>query len=488
MAGQQKRKLSSTDNRPIKYRKKHEINLIAINGSEKDISSEEFDPVQSFKELKTIYHKSSKHLIKFLTSKFEYPTPIQAQTWSVLNNKRDLIGVAETGSGKTLSFALPVIADICKKFYKLREAELKSHKLKVCSPECLVLSPTRELAIQSYNVIEELTQVKNKKFNTSFSSLVIYGGAPRFEQQGKLRLAQNLSSTTSCIIVATVGRLLDFINSNEISLSRVKYLILDEADRMLDQGFEKEVRNIISLTPMKRQTIMFSATFPPEILKIAREFMKNPIKVSIGSDELSANKKVKQTIIVVEPRSKDRNLSNILIELKENKKIKEKIIVFALYKKESSRVESYLQRLGYKAVALNGDKSQKDREEALDSFLKGKSNILVATDVASRGLDIKNVTTVINYTFPLTIEDYVHRIGRTGRAGKEGKSITFFTFHEKHLAGSLQNVLRENDQEIPDDLKKFGNSVKKKTHGMYGAHFKAVDNGVGDSKAKHIKF
>lgn len=483
-----KRKLNDEEELSVKkYRKNAEISVSDPKVTKDMDINTIFPPYQSFEVTQKEYHKSSKHLLKHLSNKFDKPTPIQAQAWPIMKEKRDFIGVAETGSGKTLAFCLPVMADICKSFYKASKNDnQKASRYSTCMPECLILAPTRELAIQSFNVVEELSKVKSKKYDFKVIPIVVYGGARRDKQQRNLHSNEALNSSNKVFVVATVGRLLDFVNSGDISLEKTKYLILDEADRMLDQGFEKEVRKIIVSTPKDRQTVMFSATWPQEIRKIAREFMKEPVKISIGSDDLSANKRVDQKVIVLEPRAKDRAISNLLMEMKV-KKTKEKIIVFALYKKESSRVENFLQREGYKAVALNGDKSQRDREAALESFSTGSSNILVATDVASRGLDIRDVTTVINYTFPLTIEDYVHRIGRTGRAGKTGTSITFFTSHEKHLAGALQNILRENGVEVPEDLKKFGNTVKKKTHGMYGSHFKPTEDD-GNTKSKHIKF
>jgi len=286
-------------------------------------------------------------------------------------------------------------------------------------------------------------------------------------------------------MVATPGRLLDFATGGEVSLSCCGYLVLDEADRMLDMGFEKEVRKIVALTMPKRQTVMFSATWPEEIRGIAADFMTQPARLLIGSDKLAAASSVTQHVEVVEPHEKDRKLLKILRDFGDL--TGRRVIVFALYKKEAARVESFCQRSGYagKCVALHGDMGQAAREQSIDTFRDGSTPLLVATDVAARGLDIKGVELVVNYTFPLTIEDYVHRIGRTGRAGQTGIARTFFTVHDKGLAGALQNILRQANIAIPPELAKFGNTVKKKEHKLYGAHFRKMEPGA---KSKHVKF
>mmetsp|Transcript_6383 Transcript_6383/g.8088 ORF Transcript_6383/g.8088 Transcript_6383/m.8088 type:complete len:262 (-) Transcript_6383:686-1471(-) len=260
-------------------------------------------------------------------------------------------------------------------------------------------------------------------------------------------------------------------------------MVLDEADRMLDMGFEKDVKRIISQTNSQRQTVMFSATWPEEIRAVANTYMQKPIRIVVGSDKLSASKSVKQHVEVIEPFAKERRLRNLLDEIHDGKN---KIIIFGLYKKECARLESTLLRMGYKVSGIHGDKTQSAREEAVRTFDQGHTPLLVATDVASRGLDIEGVEYVVNYTFPLTVEDYVHRIGRTGRAGKTGIAYTFFTSHEKHLAGALQNVLRQAGEDIPEDLAKFGNTVKKKEHKLYGAHFRQHDGPT--KKATRITF
>ena len=228
---------------------------------------------------------------------------------------------------------------------------------------------------------------------------------------------------------------------------------------------------------------MFSATFPTSIQELAHEFLADPIKVTCGSEDLVASRSVKQFVDVVDPHEKDSKIHHLLKQYHSSRK--NRIVLFVLYKKEAIRVERTLQKRGWNCVAIHGDKGQDARTEAVEQFKSGKIPLLIATDVAARGLDIPDVEYVLNYTFPLTIEDYVHRIGRTGRGGKNGTSHTFFTVHDKARAGELVNVLREAKQSIPQDLLKFGTHVKKKEHKLYGAFAKNVDM---TKKATKIKF
>jgi ATP-dependent RNA helicase DBP3 len=338
-------------------------------------------------------------------------------------------------------------------------------------PTILVLAPTRELAMQTYETCTELS-----KFCT-ISSVCLYGGVPKDTQRKDLRNGAH-------VLVATPGRLKDLMEEGVCDLSEVTYAVLDEADRMLDFGFEKEVREILSKTNPNRQTVMFSATWPESIRKLASEFLKNPVKVTIGSDDLEANKNVSQFVEVLDdPFAKDRKLIQLLKKYHASRK--NRVLVFVLYKKEAARVEGQLKRNGYNVRAIHGDMSQAQRIDSLNSFKDGSSPLLVATDVAARGLDIPNVEVVINYTFPLTIDEYIHRIGRTGRAGNKGISHTLFTQHDKAHAGSLVNVLKAANVDIPDSLLKFGTSVKKKEHGAYGAFYKDIDP---SAKATKITF
>ena len=400
--------------------------------------------------------------IQKVLSQFPAPTPIQAVSWPYLLSSRDVVGVAETGSGKTFAFSVPALNHL------LRSPKKKGVRV-------LVVSPTRELAMQIYDNLTQLTDAVN------MSAVCIYGGVPKEQQRQDLK--------KSSIVVATPGRLNDLIQEGSADLTNVDFLVLDEADRMLEKGFEEDIKKIINATnskPTDRQTLMFTATWPPQVRELASTFMNKAVKVSIGeTDELAANKRITQQVEVLDPSRKEQRLFQLLKEHQSGSKKNDKILIFALYKKEAARVERSLQYRGFHVAAIHGDLSQQQRTNALNEFKTGASKILLATDVAARGLDIPAVKVVINLTFPLTVEDYVHRIGRTGRAGQTGLAITLFTEHEKHLSGALINVLRGANQPVPDELLKFGGHTKKKEHSVYGAFFKDVDT---TKKAKKITF
>ncbi|KAH7081768.1 P-loop containing nucleoside triphosphate hydrolase protein [Paraphoma chrysanthemicola] len=385
---------------------------------------------------------------------FAAPTPIQAATWPFLLSGRDMIGVAETGSGKTLAFGVPCVRFISS----LPKNERKGIK-------AVIVSPTRELAVQIYDQLVALATPAGLKV------VCVYGGVPKDPQVAACRTAH--------IVVATPGRLNDLIGDGSADLSKAEYVVLDEADRMLDKGFEEAIRQIISQTPNVRQTLMFTATWPPSVRDLAATFMRSPVRITIGdnqSGELRANVRIKQLVEVVDPRAKEQRLLQLLKQYQSGKNKDDRILVFCLYKKEAMRIENFIRMKGFRVGGIHGDLSQEKRSASLAAFKEGQVPLLVATDVAARGLDIPAVKLVINVTFPLTAEDYVHRIGRTGRAGKEGLAITLFTEHDKGLSGSLINVLKAANQPVPEDLLKFGTTVKKKEHGAYGAFYKDVDN------------
>ncbi|KAI9739052.1 MAG: RNA-dependent ATPase [Cirrosporium novae-zelandiae] len=403
---------------------------------------------------------------------FKSPTPIQSAAWPYVLSKRDVVGVAETGSGKTLAFGLPCIRRLASN----KEKKAKKNKKEKAKVRALILSPTRELALQTTEQIEKLATPAN------LPSVCIYGGAPKDPQRNALRSA--------AIVVATPGRLRDFLEEGALDLSHVKFLVLDEADRMLDKGFEEEIKHILSEMPStkSRQTLMFTATWPQSIRDLAQTFMTEPVKIAVGdnpSGELRANTRIKQQVEVIDSQGKDRRLMEVLRQHHSGSQKDDRILIFCLYKKEAARVESSIRYRGFRVAGIHGDMNQAAREKSLDAFKKGEVTLLVATDVAARGLDIPEVKLVVNVTFPLTIEDYVHRIGRTGRAGKTGIAITFFTDFDKAHSGELINVLKAASQPVPEDLMKFGTTVKKKEHSAYGAFYKDVDTTV---KAKKIKF
>lgn len=454
------------------WRKEHKIVLKdTTDGAEGQKKSEElnslsqYQPYSKFESVGCVKNIAAP-LLKQCTqgNGFSKPSPIQAQCWPVLleavdGKKRDIVGIAETGSGKTLAFAMPALSDMYKSGAKKNRG----------TPRMLVLAPTRELAMQSHEVLHEFGSVVNLK------SLVVYGGVPKYAQVSELKRG------VDCV-VATPGRLKDLINEGSIDLSQVQHLVLDEADRMIDVGFEEDVRYIISQCKSRedgRQTAMFSATWPAAIQKIAMDFMTDPVRVYVGfeaivgsngenamDDSLSANKRVKQTVEVIDDRARDPRLRQLLKQY--HSKRDNRVLIFALYKKEAERMEFSLRRDGYNVCSIHGNKQQAARTHALQQFKEGTCPLMIATDVAARGLDIPNVEVVINFTFPLTIEDYVHRIGRTGRAGKTGISHTFFQPGDKSHAGELQQVMKQAGQAVPEDLMKFGSTIKKKEHKLYG--------------------
>ncbi|KAL8858681.1 MAG: hypothetical protein Q9178_004769 [Gyalolechia marmorata] len=408
------------------------------------------------------YLPKSSHSSEF--SAFKAPTPVQASAWPFLLSGRDVVGVAETGSGKTLAFGIPCIRSV---------SSTSSPKQSETAARAVIVSPTRELAVQIHTQIQSLCTPTNK-----IHTACVYGGVPKEPQR--------LALSTAHIIVATPGRLLDLIEEGSANLSEVKYLVLDEADRMLEKGFENEIRKIVSTTPSTsqgRQTLMFTATWPESVRELAATFMKEAVHIHIGENnadgELRANTRIEQQVEVVDPRGKESRMLQIIKKYQSGKSENDRILVFCLYKKEATRVEGFLRSKGLRVAGIHGDLSQERRMAALEGFKSGECPLLVATDVAARGLDIPAVKLVLNVTFPLTVEDYVHRIGRTGRAGAPGLAITLFTEHDKAQSGALINVLKAAGQPVPEQLLKFGTTVKKKGHEAYGAFYKET----GDMKA-----
>ncbi|XP_058077461.1 DEAD-box ATP-dependent RNA helicase 46-like [Magnolia sinica] len=356
---------------------------------------------------------------------FSSPTPIQAQTWPIALQSRDIVAIAKTGSGKTLGYLLPA-------FIHLKRCRNNSQT----GPTVLVLAPTRELA----------TQIQDEaiKFGRTsrISCACLYGGAPKGPQLKDIERGAD-------IVVATPGRLNDILEMKKINFRQVSFLVLDEADRMLDMGFEPQIRKIVNEIPPRRQTLMYTATWPKEVRKIAGDLLVNPVQVNIGSvDELEANKSITQYVEVVPQMEKQRRLEQILRAQERGSKI----IIFCSTKRLCDQLARSIGRT-FGAAAIHGDKTQGERDWVLNQFRSGKSPILVATDVAARGLDIKDIRVVINYDFPTGIEDYVHRIGRTGRAGATGVSYTFFSDQDWKYAADLVKVLEGANQRVPPEVR-----------------------------------
>jgi len=451
-------------------------------GKEVDIT-----PLGSFK-----LEGFAKKLVKHCESKFERPTPIQACCWPLIMQRTDICGIAKTGSGKTMAFAMPYLS-------MSRKGVLEVFEQPVHTPRFVALAPTRELAMQISEVCKELAEaVAAGNTDLQFPVQCIYGGVPKKDQRAVLE------REGADMLIATPGRLQDFVDEETIDLSYVQYLVLDEADRMLDMGFIDAVKALIGKMPKagKRQTCMFSATWPASVHHLATQFLKEPVHVGIGSVEegLVANKAIRQEVKVLW-NEKDKT-KHLLELLKKHYKPNKKIIIFGLYKKETAWLETFLHQQGYdKTVALQGDMSQAARTQAIDDFKATKKTPLIATDVASRGLDVQDVELVINYTFPLTIEDYVHRIGRTGRAGKNGLAVCFFcpeskgAQDEKTHAGDLVKILTGANQPVPEELEKLSNTsggnkaTKKKAHPLFGAHFKSAEQMAAlEAKKVHTTF
>jgi ATP-dependent RNA helicase DDX5/DBP2 len=362
---------------------------------------------------------------------FTAPTGIQQQGWPVALSGHDLIGIAETGSGKTLAFLLPAIVHI----------NAQKPLMRGDGPIGLVLAPTRELAVQIQQEAVRFTR------NSNIRVTVCYGGAPRGQQARELNWGAH-------IVIATPGRLIDFLDNGTTNLKRVTYLVLDEADRMLDMGFEPQVRKIVAQIRPDRQTLFWSATWPKEVQALARDLCKEePVEVRIGGAGLKACVNVKLEVFML----KEHDKMDKFVDLIQNEVKDEKMIVFVETKRGCDELVWNLRGQNIRAVCIHGDKSQQERDWVLASFKSGKERILIATDVAARGLDVKDLKFVLNYNMPKQIEDFVHRIGRTGRGGNTGKAFSFFTDDNSRMAKDLLKIMRDAKcDNIPEELLRQG--------------------------------
>ncbi|QNA90331.1 DEAD/DEAH box helicase [Massilia sp. Dwa41.01b] len=348
---------------------------------------------------------------------YVHPTPIQAQAIPIVLQGRDVMGAAQTGTGKTAGFSLPIIQ------------LLLAHANPSMSParhpvRALILTPTRELAVQVAD------NVKAYSRHTPLRSTVVFGGMDMKGQTAILKSGVE-------IVIATPGRLLDHIEQKNVSLAQVQMLVMDEADRMLDMGFLPDLQRIINLLPKKRQNLMFSATFSPEIKKLANSFLDKPVLIEVARSNATAEK-VTQVVYKVDEEQK-RDVVEFLIRQRELKQV----IVFSNTKIGASRLSRHLEQTGIKASAIHGDKTQQERMAALESFKKGEIEVLVATDVAARGLDISDLPCVINFDLPYNAEDYVHRIGRTGRAGASGDALSVYSDKDERLLADIEKLIKQ---------------------------------------------
>lgn len=337
--------------------------------------------------------------------RYHHPTPIQQQSIPIAIEGKDVIGIAQTGTGKTLAFGIPMIQ---------RLAQVKGRGL--------VILPTRELAIQVDEAIQKLGK------GIGLRTAVLIGGASMYLQQQMLRANPH-------IIIATPGRLIDHMEQRTVSLSDVKILVLDEADRMLDMGFAPQIKKILVAVPKERQTMLFSATMPNTIVDIARSHMKLPVRVEIARQGTAAEH-VTQELFVVSKNDKTRLLEKLLTEYRGT------VLVFSRTKHGAKKLARAVRTMGHTGAEIHANRSLAQRREALDGFKSGKYRVLVATDIAARGIDVKGIEVVVNYDLPDAAEDYVHRIGRTGRAGMAGRAISFATPDQQSDVRAIERLMR----------------------------------------------
>lgn len=414
------------------------INFDKYDSIEVKVSGENAPrPIQSFDQsgLRSILIENIKK------SGYTKPTPVQKYAVPIIMNGRDLMACAQTGSGKTAAFVVPIIHTLLEDPRDLIKTSSS------CEPHVIIVSPTRELTQQIYQ------QVKKFALNSIIRAELAYGGTSVSHQTNKV--------LSGChILVATPGRLLDFMGRGKIRLSSLRFLVLDEADRMLDMGFLPDIEKIIDhetmVSPEERQTLMFSATFPNEIQELASRFLRNYLFLAVGIVG-GACADVEQNFYQASGQSEKRKLLKELIEKQNQLGNIEGTLVFVEQKRHTDFIAAFLSESNFPTTSIHGDRLQREREEALYDFKRGKMMILVATAVAARGLDIKNVSHVINFDLPKTIDEYVHRIGRTGRVGNRGKATSFFDSNtDIPLTGDLIKILKQAGQPVPDWLESGG--------------------------------
>lgn len=351
---------------------------------------------------------------------YTHPTPIQEQAIPILLNGKDLLGCAQTGTGKTAAFAIPIL----QLLYMERQQQRGQRKIRA-----LIVTPTRELAIQIGNSLTTYGKY------TGIKNTVIFGGVKQGKQTQALRQGVD-------VLVATPGRLLDLMNQGYISLSNVGYSVLDEADRMLDMGFIHDIKKIIAKLPLKRQSLFFSATMPPDIIKLSAKILGNYEKISV-MPEITTAEKVVHSVVFAGKKEKSGLLVHLL-----NKNPDNSTLVFTRTKHGADKISRLLKKAGIDSNSIHGNKSQGARQKALEALKAGRTNVLVATDIAARGIDIEELQLVINYDLPNIPETYVHRIGRTGRAGAGGKAISFCDAEERAYLRDIEKLI---NQKIPVD-------------------------------------
>ncbi|MEG0283391.1 MAG: DEAD/DEAH box helicase [Erysipelotrichales bacterium] len=383
---------------------------------------------------------------------YEKPTPVQAKAITPILEGHDVLANAQTGTGKTAAFSLPILNDMKREGHT----------------QALIVTPTRELAIQIRENIRDYSKYLKLK------TVVIYGGVKQGRQVRSLEQGAD-------VLIATPGRLLDLIDQGFIDLSKIKYFVLDEADNMLDMGFIHDIRKMLTFIPKKRQTLMFSATMPKDIKELASTILNNPVEVSVAPVS-SAVDTVDQKLYYVNKGSK----SLLLLDIMEDK-MYQPTLIFTRTKHGADKLAKILQQNKFKVAAIHGNKSQNKRAQTLEDFKKGKINTLVATDVAARGLDIDDLSYVINYEIPNIAETYIHRIGRTGRAGKEGAAISLCDHEEKAYIKDIQKLMKKDIEVVVKHnypLGKEQNSEKKKPNNKRPSNKKKPASKNNSSKSE----
>lgn len=398
---------------------------------------------------------------------YEKPTEIQENSIPIVLKGKDILGCAQTGTGKTAAFAIPILQNIVADKEKNNERNIKA----------LIVAPTRELAIQ----IEENFAMYSKYLD--IKDTVIFGGVNQSSQVRRIKAGVD-------VLVATPGRLLDLSNQKHVDLKNVKYFVLDEADRMLDMGMIHDVKKIISRLPKERQNLLFSATMPKEVMKLVNSILKKPVKVEV--QPVSSTAEIISQGVYHVPK---KNKKSLLIHLLRDESIKS-VIVFSRTKHGANKIAKDLEKAGITAAAIHGNKSQNQRQLALNNFKEGNIRVLVATDIAARGIDIDELSHVINYDLPDVAETYVHRIGRTGRAGASGVAITFCDEEEKAMFRSIEKVigkpipvLAEEEYEIIQPVvqpsqKKSNNQGNNRKYKSYRGKSFGKNKGNNKSKVK----
>ncbi len=337
--------------------------------------------------------------------KFVHPTPIQHKAIPIAIEGTDIIGVAQTGTGKTLAFAIPVVQRLSRNM-----------------GQCLVLVPTRELAMQVNETFQKIAPL------FGINTVVIIGGVPI---QSQLKILKKKPR----IIIATPGRLVDHLTQKTMRLNSVEVLVLDEADRMLDMGFKPDIERILKHVPKKRQTMLFSATIPGEVVSIGAAHMKLPVHIEVAPSGTAAERII-QELFIVKKEAKKKLLAKILDQYRGS------VLLFSRTKRGAAKIKKLIKEMGHNAAEIHSDRSLNQRKEALEGFKRGKYRVLVATDIAARGIDVIGIETVVNYDLPDDAENYVHRIGRTGRAGHKGRAISFATPEQGKEIKSIENLIK----------------------------------------------